>query len=70
LNYIFQNHLISNPLLQDKEIILNPREAWKILIEFNLANRATGAENSKHPTWQDLLNKVRTHFQQNPDDEL
>ena len=59
-----------NPLLQDKKIILNPRGAWKILTEFNLANRATGAENSKHLVWQDLLNKVRTYFQENPDEEL
>jgi len=65
-----QNYLISNPLLQDKKIVLNPRKAWKILIQFNLANRATGAEKPKHLLWQALLNKVRTYFQQNPDDEL
>jgi len=62
--------LISNPLLRDKKIVLNPGEAWKILIQFNLANRAAGAEKPIHTTWQALLNKVRTYFQQNPDDEL
>ena len=48
----FLKKIGSNPLLRDKKIILNPRGAWKILTEFNLANRATGAENSKHLVWQ------------------
>jgi len=61
---------MSNPLLQDKKVVLNPRGAWKILIQFNLANRATGAEKPIYTTQQALLNKVRTYFQQNPDDEL
>jgi len=56
--------------LRDKKIILNPSGAWKILNEFNSATRAAGAGKSKHLLWQDLLNKVRTYFQQNPDSEL
>ena len=47
----FLKKIGSNPLLQDKKIVFNPCKAWKILTEFNLANRATGAENSKHPDW-------------------
>jgi len=70
LNHIIQNYLISNPLLQDKKIILNPRGAWKILTEFNSANRATGAENSKHPIWLHLLDEIRIYFRENPDSDL
>ena len=48
----FLKKIGSNPLLRDKKIILNPGGAWKILIQFNLANRATGAEKPIHSTWQ------------------
>jgi len=59
-----------NPLLQDKKIVFNPRGAWKILTEFNLANRATGAENSKHSDWLTLLERIRIYFKENPDSDL
>jgi len=60
----------TNPLLRDKEILFNPRGAWKILIEFNLANRAAGAENLTHTLMLGLLDKLRTYFQKNPDSDL
>ena len=67
----------TNPLLRDKEIIFNPpyivgRQggAWKILIKFNLANRAAGAENPTHTSMLGLLDKLRTFFQKNPDSDL
>ena len=44
----FLKKIGSNPLLRDKKVLFNPRRAWKILIEFNLANRAAGAENPTH----------------------
>ena len=47
----FLKKIGSNPLLRDRKIVFNPRGAWKILTEFNLANRAAGAEKSKHPNW-------------------
>jgi len=83
-NYRFANRLTgdkkkigSNPLLRDKKIVFNPSRlsarqggAWRILTEFNLANRAAGAENSKHPIWLHLLDKIRIFFQENPDSDL
>jgi len=44
----FLKKIGSNPLLRDKKIILNPSKAWRILIEFNLATRAAGAEKPTH----------------------
>jgi len=44
----FLKKIGSNPLLRDKNVLLNPSGAWKILNEFNLATRAAGAEKLTH----------------------
>jgi len=56
--------------LREREIIFNPRGAWKILNEFNLATRAAGAEKLTHSLMLGLLDKLRTFFQKNPDLDL
>jgi len=70
LNHIIQNHLIPNPLLRDKKIILNPRGAWKILANFTAERRSREAAKPAPTSWLGLLDKLRTHFQENPDDEF
>ncbi len=59
----FLKKIGSNPLLQDKKVILNPRGAWKILNEFNLANRAAGAEKPTHTLMLAIVDNIRTIIQ-------
>ncbi|MBU2524671.1 hypothetical protein KKG71_05780 [Patescibacteria group bacterium] len=61
---------MSNPLLQDKKVLFNPRGAWKILPNFNAEAQRAEANINQYPIWLHLLDKLRTHFRENPDDEL
>ncbi|MBU2524672.1 recombinase family protein [Patescibacteria group bacterium] len=47
----FLKKIGSNPLLHDKKVLFNPREAWKILPNFNAEAQRAEANINQYPIW-------------------
>ena len=68
----FLKEIGSNFRLADQALIFNLKNSWKIMKKYNAEpqrGEAYQLNNSKSVVWRNLLDEIRTHFEENPEEE-
>jgi len=66
----FLKKIGSNRTIKDQKLCIEFKKPWNYFINLPAETRAAGEGEAKHSSnsvWWSLLEKVRTHYQKNPD---